>query len=168
MSKSISICFRANEDLRNALKKISKKERRTLSSTIETIIYQYLQTEEKVQNTNEEKRRYPRKQVSLPALISNADSSNHAPQAGIVLDLSLNGMQISVPGDFKYNIQEDTENGDDPKISIIFTLPDSKKPLTMQCTPRHVFHSKDETNIGANFVDTDFVSCQTLQNYLIN
>jgi hypothetical protein len=168
LSKNITICFRTSEDLRNSLEKISKKERRTLSSTIESIIYQYLQNGEKVQNMNEEKRRYPRKQVYLPALVSKLDSSNSNLQAGIVLDLSLNGIQISIPNNFKYNMLEEGENYGASKISIIFTLPDSKKPLTVQCTPRHVFHSEDETSIGANFTDTDFPSCQTLQNYLIN
>ncbi|MCX5813131.1 MAG: PilZ domain-containing protein [Proteobacteria bacterium] len=168
MGKNITICFRTSEDLRNELKKISKEERRTLSSTIETIIYQYLQNGKKDQNMNEEKRRYPRKQVSLPALVSKPGSNDHTIQAGIVLDLSLNGIQVSIPNNYKYSIQENAENGDTPKISIIFTLPDSKKLLTMQCTPRHVYNSKDETNIGANFVDTDFAGCQTLQSYLIN
>jgi hypothetical protein len=168
MSKNVSICFRTSEYLRNALENVSKEERRTLSSTIETIIYQYLQSGKEVQNINEEKRRYPRKQVSLPALVGKPGLNDHSLQAGVVLDLSLNGIQISIPNDYKYDIQEDAENGDTSKISIIFTLPESKKPLTMQCTPRHVFHSKDETSIGANFIDTDFASCQTLQDYLIN
>ena len=168
MGKNVTICFRTSEDLRNALKKISEEERRTLSSTIEAIIYQYLHNGNGVQSIEEDKRRYPRKSVSLPALISESGSNDHALQAGIVLDISLNGIQVSIPQDYKYEVKEESKNSEVQKISIIFTLPDGKRPLAMQCIPRHVVHSKNETCIGANFVDTDFASYQTLQSYLIN
>jgi len=43
MSKNFTICFRTSKKLRKALEKIAADERRSISSTIENIIYKYCQ-----------------------------------------------------------------------------------------------------------------------------
>ena len=165
MSKNITICFRTNENLRNSLEKIAEGERRSVSSAIENILYKYLEERKEARRQQDEKRRYPRKKVAVPALVSQLHPDDSTAQAGMVLDVSLGGLQISVPINYQYEIQEDTKNS---RISIIFTLPESKRPISMQCVPQHVYRSNGETSIGASFTDTDFVSYQTLQSYLIN
>lgn len=162
VNKTITICFRTSEHLRNALEKISAEERRSVSSTIENILYSFLEERNELRHIQEDKRRYPRKKVSVPALVN---ATANAPQAGIVLDISLGGLQISVPSSYQLEIKEDKENS---RISIIFALPEIKKPLSVQCVPQHVVRSNGETTIGASFADTDFPSYQALQNYLIN
>jgi hypothetical protein len=104
-----------------------------------------------------EKRRYLRKKVSAPALVSGLDGTIHS---GMVNDISLGGLHVSLPDSFQCEMR------DDSKISVVFTLPESARPLTVQCALRHV-DSNGQTNIGATFIDTDFGSYQTLQNYLI-
>ncbi|MBA4419158.1 MAG: hypothetical protein C0392_14815 [Syntrophus sp. (in: bacteria)] len=165
MSKDITICFRTSDSLRSALEKISQEERRSLSSTIETILYKHLENKRELKRIEKEKRRYERKKVSAPALISSFSSDDKAFKSGIVLDISLGGLQISIPDNYQYEIKEDSINS---RISIVFPLPEDKKPLTMQCIPRHVYHSNNDTTIGASFIDPDFSSYQSLQNYLIN
>jgi hypothetical protein len=78
----------------------------------------------------------------------------------MVNDVSLNGINFSVPERF------DQEIGEEFKISLVFTLPQSERPLTMRCSPRHVT-SNGQTNIGASLIDADFQSCRNLQNYLL-
>ena len=81
MTKTITICFRTSEHLRNALEKISVEERRTMSSTIENILYKFIGERNEFKCVQNENRRYPRKSVSVPALLSfNSETS-----AGIVL-----------------------------------------------------------------------------------
>jgi hypothetical protein len=132
---------------------------------IENALFMYLKDRKEFKEVQDDKRRHPRKKVSLPALISKLDSDDKALQAGIVLDISLGGLQISIPHDYKYEIHEEMDNR---KISIVFTLPESKKPLVVQCMAHHVYNSDGDISIGASFSDTDFTSYQTIQNYLLN
>ena len=161
MTKTISICFRTSEHLHKALKKISAEEKRTLSSTIENILYGYIEEKKDFRRAQEERRRYPRKPVSAPALLSFKEETS----AAMVLDISLGGVQISIPSHYELEIKEDEEGS---RISIVFTLPEVKTPLSVQCMPEHVFHSNGETIMGMSFADANFANYQTIQNYLIN
>jgi hypothetical protein len=167
MNKNTTICFRTNEDLHNALQKISKEERRSISSTIKAILYQYVEGRKELKFVQKDKRHFPRKKVAAPALIKELGSEDKTPQAGIVLDLSLSGLLISVSNDFQFEF-ELKEKREASRISVVFTLPDSKKPLNVLCVPNRICPSDSETEIGAFFVDTDFASNQALQNYLLN
>jgi hypothetical protein len=165
VSKNITICFRTSEDLRKSLEAIATEERRSISSTIENILYQFIENQTEFQGVKDDKRRYPRKSVTMPALINAVGSTDQALQAGIVLDLSLGGLQISVPNGCQLDMQEDKDNS---RISIIFTLPDHNRPVTMQCVPTRVYPSEQQTIIGATIADTDFQSYRALQNYLVH
>jgi hypothetical protein len=74
-------------------------------------------------------------------------------------------LQIAVPDNYQCDVQQDKET---TRISIVFTLPDYKRPITMQCVAKRAFPSDNETRIGALIVDTDFASYQALQNYLVH
>ena len=164
-SKNSTICFRTSEDLRNALEKISKEERRSISSTVKTILYKYVEGRNELKYVKKDRRNYPRKHVVAPALIKEFGSEGKISQAGTVLDISLNGFQISIPNDYRFELREDSEGS---RISVVFTLPDSKKPINVLCVPKWVNPSDSETKIGAFFVDTDYASNQALQDYLLN
>jgi c-di-GMP-binding flagellar brake protein YcgR len=111
-----------------------------------------------------EKRRHPRKTVSLPALVSGCGSEDKALlQTASVVDISLGGLQILIPSAYEFKTQE---HGKDARMTITFTLPEGKKPLSIECVPRRVFRSDRETKIGASLVDTDVEIYQTLQDYL--
>ncbi len=153
--RDTAICFRTSEDLRKALEKISLVERRTLSSVIENILHDYIaQREPKA--VNEEKRRYPRIRISAPALVSGLDGTVYA---GVVNDVSLGGVNLSIPISFPRDMRPNS------KISVVFTLHMSEKPLTMECSLRHI-HSDDGKSIGASLVDTNFLSYRVLQDYV--
>lgn len=164
MGKSIIICFRTDEGLRDALEEIAQEEKQSVSSTIKSILYKHLEERKDDKPAQQENRRYPRKVVAAPALIKQLDSEDTSQQVGIVLDLSLDGLQISVPDQCQCEIQEDREVS---RISIVFTLPNYKKPITMQCVPKRAYAVGSETIIGALIVDTDFAGYQAIQNYLL-
>jgi len=164
MNKSIMICFRTSEELRDAIEMIAKEESRSVSSMIEKILYTHLEERKDYKLVHQENRRYPRKMITAPALIRDPGLENTSPKVGIVVDISLNGLQISIPDNYQYDIQEESETS---RIFIVFALPDYKSPITMQCVPKRMYPSNSETRIGASFVDADFSSYQALQNYLV-
>ena len=156
MSRDTVICFRTSDELRKALEKISGEERRSLSSCIENILCADIE-EREPKSVDREKRRYPRKKISAPALVRSPDGAVHA---GMLHDMSLGGIQISVPPGFQCEV------GDDCAISVVFTLPGGERALTVECQPRHI-HSDGQTTIGASFIDTDFQSYQMLQGHIM-
>lgn len=159
------ICFRTSEELHNAIEEIAKEERRSVSATIEKILYKHLEERKDFKPVLQENRRYPRKMLAAPALIRELGSENGSLQVGIVVDISLDGLQISIPDTYRYKIREEREAS---LISIVFALPDYKRPITMQCVPKRVSPSGGETRIGASLVDADFAGYQALQNYLVH
>jgi hypothetical protein len=161
MSKTITISFHASEHLRKALEKISVEEKRSLSSTIETILYNYTEGRNEFKQVQKENRCYPRRSVSVPALVSIDNEIS----AGIVLDISLGGLQISIPKGYQLEVKEGEEN---IRISIVFILPEIKKPLSVQCVPRHIIRSNGEATLGVLFEDADFINCQAFKEYIIN
>ncbi len=114
----------------------------------------------------DEKRRYARKKVSLPALVGIPGANDKTLlQSGLVTDISLCGLQISLPGINSYEMKEDR---DASRISVVLALPESKRPLTIQGIPERIFRSNGETSIGVSVVDIDQEGCQILRNYLVN
>jgi hypothetical protein len=75
------------------------------------------------------------------------------------------GLQILIPSTYEFKKQGD---GEASRMMITFTLPESKKPVAIECVPQRVFRSDEETKIGASLVDTDVEMYQTLQNYLMS
>ncbi|HEX7534748.1 MAG TPA: response regulator [Syntrophales bacterium] len=111
-----------------------------------------------------EKRRHPRRTVSFPALVSGCGSEDKALlQTALVIDISLAGLQILIPSTYEFKKQED---GKASRMTITFALPESQKPLSIECVPQRVFRSDRETKVAASLVDTDVEIYQTLQNYL--
>jgi hypothetical protein len=155
MTRDNIICFRTSEELRKALERISRSERRSLSSTIENILYVYLEQREP-KMPREDKRRYPRKKISSPALVSTRDGEIHA---GTVHDMSLGGVNILLPPTFQCEI------GDDSRLYVVFTLPESTRPVNIECIPRYL-RAGDQASIGASFTNTDFQCYQALRNHL--
>jgi hypothetical protein len=153
--RDTAICFRTSEDLRKALEKLSTTDRRTLSSFVENILYDYITRREK-KGAVEEKRNFHRIKVSAPALVTGL---NGGAAAGVVNDVSLGGIGLSVPTGFPQDMRPNST------ISVVFTLSRSKKPLTMHCIIRHI-HSDNRRSIGASLIDTDFHSYRILQGYL--
>ncbi len=162
MRKSTTICFRANEELRGLLAAAAREDRRTLSSMIELILTGYLEKNH-VFSDRVERRRYPRKQVTIPAYVkvSDAGATRHS---AVILDLSLGGMRVSVPKEYVSKIYEE---GKKSPFEISFTVPSDKKPVRVVCTPERLIPSNGNAYLGVRFVDADFASYQRLQQYLI-
>ncbi len=149
------ICFRTNERLRKALQEISEADKRSLTSVVEDILYDFVR-QQKPNWAGEERRRRPRVRVSTPALLTTLEGISYA---GMLNDLSLDGIGLSVPNSFPERKMGNAA------LSVVFVLPTSEKPLAMECVLRHV-RSDVRKKIGGCFVNADFESCVALQDHV--
>jgi c-di-GMP-binding flagellar brake protein YcgR len=162
MKKQVTICFRTSEDLRVAVEKVAQQDHRSLSSAIELILMEYLSRNADYPQQHE-RRRYGRKQVSIPARIKTADAKRKHYKATI-LDISLSGMRVSLP---KESLPELYEGRDTPQFETSFVLPQDDRSLRIVCRPQRVVPVNGSIQVGASFVDTEFTQYQQLQQYLM-
>jgi len=164
MRKDSLICFRLSKNLHESLVKVAQDERRSLSSTIEIILTNYVKEKKVFRSVKREKRQYPRKAISVPAFINRHNSEEAILHAGSITDISLNGVCVSIPRDVQSEMSGDQDKSN---FEIIFTLPNEKRPLHLMCEPRRITDSKEFIQVGASFVDADFHSYKALQTYLM-
>lgn len=155
--KDAMLCFRINKNLRRALERISKTDRKSLSSTIQHILYSHIE-ERRLKDLTEEKRHCLRKKISAPALVSGPDGAVHA---GTVRDISLGGICVAAPRDFLCEAREDF------RISVVFALPKSAMPVAVQCIPRHV-RQGTQVHVGASFIDDGCQTFEAIRRHLVN
>jgi c-di-GMP-binding flagellar brake protein YcgR len=162
MKKQVTICFRTSEDLRVAVERVAQQDHRSLSSAIELILMEYLNRNEAYPQQHE-RRRYGRKQVSIPAKIKTTDPKKKQYKATI-LDISLSGLRLSLP---KESLPELYEGGSTPQFETSFVLPQDDRSLRIVCRPQRVVPVNGNIQVGATFVDTEFTQYQQLQQYLM-
>jgi hypothetical protein len=162
MKKDSLICFRTSKALHEALSQVAKEDRRSLSSTIEIALTTYLKEKKALRSVGNEKRQYPRKALSVPAVIDQQESGQMA--IGIITDISLGGVRVLIPKDFKHQILIDSQNS---RFEIVFNLPAENKPIRLSYESKRVVESEDSVHVGAVFVDADLKSYKALQTYLM-
>ena len=164
MKKPITICFRTSEELRGTLERMAREDRRSLSSMIELVLTDYLKGKRDFSDRDQmERRRYPRKQVTLPAYVEVSDAGD-TQYGAVILDLSLGGMRVSIP---KECVSKIYEKGKKSRFATSFTLPSEKNPVRVVCEPERMVPSNGNVHVGASFVDADFAVYQRLQQYFV-
>lgn len=162
MTKDYLISFRTSKNLRESMAKVAKKDHRSLSATIEMALIHYLKERKAFHNSENEKRQYPRKILSVPAMINQQEIGQMA--IGAITEISLGGIKVLIPKDVKYQILIDSQGS---KFEIVFNLPAVNKPIRLSCESKRAFNAKDSVHVGASFVDADFESYKELQTYLM-
>ena len=122
MKKDSLICFRASKDLHESLAQVAKKDRRSLSSTIEMVLTNYLKERKAFRGVEKEKRQYPRKTLSVPAVINQPAHGQMG--IGAITEISLGGAKVLIPKDFKHQILIDSQGS---RFEIVFNLPSRKQ-----------------------------------------
>ncbi len=164
MRKTVTICFRTSEELKKSLEAAAKKDNRSVSSTIETIIYEFLKGKQELKASGSERRRYERRTVSIPAFLYESESSEKNFMSGLIVDISLGGMKISIAKD---PAVEAYRSGESPQFEALFALPNEVRPVNVRCKTCRVVDTNGDVHVGATFIDSDFNSYQTLQRYLV-
>ncbi len=165
MKKTRLICFRATSEMYESLTKVAKEEHRSLSLTIELAVTQFLKEKKALRAVGKERRQFPRKAVSLPAFVKRLDDDEQQQLfSAAVTDISLGGVKIAVPKNTHCEISVDREGA---KFRVIFQLPDTEMPVSIECEAKNIVDSVNSLIIGAAFTDAEFNSYKTLQSYLI-
>jgi hypothetical protein len=164
MKKDNTICFQASSEIKGFLEKIAEKESRSVSSVVESIIYNYLKNDKAVEGIFQNRRRFERKKVSILAYIGDNRWQRHDFVAGTILDISLGGIKMSIPKGTKVEIQNVSETDE---LSIIFRIPNYHWPISVKISPRGVFEYAEEVQFGTSLINPDFQTYSALQKYLI-
>jgi predicted transcriptional regulator len=164
MKKNVLISFRTNESLRMELEEVAKAENRSMASVIESAISVYMEGRKDQASTERERRRHARKIVAAPVFISRAGSAVHDRRTGVIIDISLSGVRISVPKNCTLEICLEDK---DSQLETVFALPNESRPIQVKCRPESLFHTNGDVHIGASFVDADFQSYQAIRDYLV-
>ena len=162
MKKEITICFRTSNELRSSLENLAHKDRRSLSSTIELILADYL-SQSHVFPQQQERRRHVRKAVSIPAQVKSGAPGGRQ-HGAVILDISLSGLRLTLPKECMSEIYAGAEA---PRFEASFALPEEERALRFLCKPERVVPINGSMHVGASFVDTEFVDYRQLQQYLI-
>jgi hypothetical protein len=162
MKKDSLICFRTSKELHAALTQTAKEDRRSLSSTIEMMLANCLKERKAFHGVEKEKRQYPRKILSVPAVINQQEHGQMG--LGAITEISSGGVKVLIPKDFKNKILIDSQGS---RFEIAFNLPTKNKPIMMSCESIRVVDAEDSILVGASFVDADFKSYKALQTYLM-
>jgi hypothetical protein len=165
MKKDIVYTIRMSSVVREALKTAADKDRRTVSSLLDKIILDYLEREGiPVDGRREERRRYPRKKITLPstALLGLGEVAKNLP--GVILDLSMGGVLVTYP---KGTQLPSPTFGELPSFDLCFQLPKSPDTVCVQCEARRMADTGSEIHVGAAFKNADDKALQKLETYLL-
>lgn len=162
MRKESLICFRTSKDLHESLAYIAKKSRRSLSSIIEMALTSYAKERRAFQGVANDKRQYPRRVLSVPVVINLRESGQMA--IGAIMDISLGGVRILIPRNFKYQIPIADKGS---RFEIVFSISSEKQPVSLICESKRVIDTEEGICVGASFIDADFNSYKILQTYLM-
>jgi hypothetical protein len=162
MKKDSLICFRTSKKLQESLAKIAREDQRSVSSTIEMVLTNYLKERKAYQGVEKENRLHPRKALSVPAVINLKEPGKMG--LGSITEISLGGVRILIPKDFKHQIRIDEQG---MRFEIVFNLPDCNMPISLSCESKCMVDAEDSIQVGACFVDADFKCYKSLQTYLM-
>ena len=145
---------------------VRKKEERCpyLETIVNCHLFSDLRSRETSNVFKKEKRQYPRIITSIPAFISNGSSGKERLRIGSIIDISLGGLQISIPKGMKYSVLTGPQT---TEFEIITKLPHRNKPIHLKCKSQRVVHSRDNIHVGASIVDADLHSYKAFKNYLM-
>jgi hypothetical protein len=166
LEKDTIYSMRMSSKLREALRSAAKKERRTVASLLDKIITDFLQKEGFFSDPElgGERRRFPRKKITLPGKTILGAGSKEETFPGVILDLSRGGVLMTyVKGsEIKF-----TSKGELPRFRVCFYVPQNRKELCFDCVARHMRDTGEEIQVGASFSDPNEKSIQKLVPYLM-
>jgi hypothetical protein len=114
-------------------------------------------------STGQDRRRSERRQVALPAFIGEAHSDPRDFETGTVLDISLGGIQFSIPKGTTVELNTDADTNE---ISVLFTLPNNHWRTNVICRPQRVFESEHKVQIAATVLNPDIFFAKALHNIM--
>ena len=166
MKKDAVYSIRMNSRVRETLKKAATKERRTVASLLDKIIIDYLAKTGFLAGPEfgAERRRCPRKKITMPAKTFMKREAEKEVVPGVVLDISFGGVLVTYPKGSEIRL---TPMWELPHFEVCFELPGDDEALYFDCEARHMRDSGDEIQVGATFSNPRGTHLQKLNSYLM-
>jgi ribosomal protein S8 len=166
VEKDAVYSMRMSSRIRDALRRAAKKERRTVASLLDKIITDYLQREGFLfgLELGGERRRFPRKKITLAARTILGTGPKAETFPGVILDISRGGLLLTyVKGEeIKF-----ASKGELPHFRVCLKVPQSSKEVCFDCVSRHMRDIGEEIQVGANFSEPSEKNLQKLTPYLM-
>lgn len=158
--------MRMSMRVRETLKMAAKRERRTVASLLDKIITDYLANEGYLRGPEfgAERRRFPRKKITVPAKTFLRIGVKDEAFPGVVLDISMGGVLITYPKGSEIRF---ASTGELPHFEICLELPRLEEDLCFDCNARHMRDTGDEIQVGAAFRNPKGEDLQRLNTYLM-
>jgi hypothetical protein len=155
-----------NSKVRDALKRAAKKEYRTVASLLDKIITDYLEKEGFLVRPEfgDERRRFPRQKVALPAKTYVGTDSKASLFPGVVLDISKGGVLVAYAKGTNISF---ISKGELPHLKVCFSLPQARKEFRFDCKARHMREERHEIQVGASFISPMEKDLQRLGTFLM-
>lgn len=166
MENETTICFQTTSKISNALDKIAEDEKLSVSEVVDIIINSYFKDNKEFKEIKQNRRRFERKKVEIPAYIGDPRWQRRDFEAVTITDISIGGIRFAVPKNTKLEIQKDRLSNTE-KYIIIFSLPNYHCPVNVQIAPQQVYLHYEDVQIGAALVNPDFQAYTALQKYMI-
>jgi acyl-CoA thioesterase FadM len=111
-----------------------------------------------------EKRHHQRKTVHIPMLINKMNKAWKSYHPGIIQDISLTGLRLSISKNsgYTFNIEDGGTT-----LDIVIALPDEAAPIKIKCRSYRFMDNDDVIDVGAAFVDLNSASRQLLEKHLM-
>jgi hypothetical protein len=164
MKRDARIYCRTNEQLRDHLESYAAAEKRSVSSVIEFALAEFLRNRSEMKGEAGEKRRYRRKNVTIPALVKATTTEESGLESGLVMDLSLGGLCMALTKESATDLGDGAKN---KRFEAAFVLPGVQKPVRILCRRERTVPLGDGCCVGASFVGADFDYYHHLQEYLL-
>ncbi|MCU0595565.1 MAG: PilZ domain-containing protein [Desulfobacterota bacterium] len=166
MEKDAVYSMRMSSKIRDALRRAAKKERRTVASLLDKVITDFLQKEGLFPGPElgGERRRFPRKKITLPATTIHGAGKKAETYPGVILDISRGGILVTYA---KGSEIQFTSRGELPRFRVCFQAPQSRKEIHFDCIARHMRDTGEAIQVGANFSDPNEKDLQRLAPYLM-
>jgi PilZ domain len=166
VEKDAVYSMRMSSKIREALRRAAKKERRTVASLLDKVITDFLQKEGFFLGAElgGERRRFPRKKITLPATTIVGSGAKRETYPGVLLDISRGGVLVTYAKGSEIRF---TSKGELPHLRVCFRVPQSRKELGFDCVARHMRDTGQEIQVGAAFGDPSEKSLQRLAPYLM-
>ena len=166
MEKDVVYSLRMSSSVREALKRAARKDRRSVASLLDKIILDYLEGEGflKGAEAGQERRRFPREKVALPAKTFLKRGAKVEPFPSVIHDISLGGVMVSYPrgSDIRF-----TSTGKLPDFEVCFELPRSEAQVRFECDARHMRDVGNEIQVGVAFRNPNREDLERLKGYIM-
>ena len=109
------------------------------------------------------RRRFERTKVDIPAYIGDIRWQRRDFVTGRIVDISLDGIKMSIPKRTRMEIQRFIET---KELIIIFKIQTCLWPINVKINPLRISEYAEDVQFGASIIKPDFQAYSALQRYL--